>query len=201
MNFISECYNVCVAEKKSQFCYLLPNALQYAERMILYEKTGLCLEDAQKLILLMKIQWRIPKMKFVTITIEDFEELVVLQKAYKIEIGECLPTHGELESLKNAIEQKKIHFYGCRWDNTLVACCSICYTYSTFHYGVSGVLEDFYIQPKYRHQGIARKLVSFAYKQSGVDSLTVGCADCDKAMYQSIGFSVAIGNMLAFEEK
>ena len=30
-------------------------------------------------------------MKFVTITIEDFEELVVLQKAYKIEIGECLP--------------------------------------------------------------------------------------------------------------
>lgn len=139
-------------------------------------------------------------MNFIKITAENFEELVVLQKAYKIEIGEYAPTHTELASLKKAIKNEQIHFYGCRCDTALIACCSICYTYSTFHYGTSGVFEDFYIQPKYRHQGIARKLVSFAYEQSGVDSLTVGCADCDIAMYQSIGFSVPIGNMLAFEE-
>lgn len=50
-DFIYECYNVCVVEKM-EFCYWLPNALQYMERMIVYEKTGMCLEDAQKLILL-----------------------------------------------------------------------------------------------------------------------------------------------------
>lgn len=139
-------------------------------------------------------------MNFIPITTDDFEELAVLQKAYKTEIGESLPTDGELESLKKAIQKEQIHFYGCKWDGTLIACCSVCYTYSTFHYGKSGVFEDFYIQPEYRHQGIARKLVAFAYEQSGVGSLTVGCADCDMPMYQSIGFRIPLGNMLAFGE-
>ena len=50
-------------------------------------------------------------------------------------------------------------------DNSLIACCSICFMYSTFKYGKSGVFEDFYIQPEYRHKGIARKLVAYAYEQ------------------------------------
>ncbi len=137
-------------------------------------------------------------MNFVKVKTEDFEELMILHKAYKIEIGECLPTNAELESLKKSIANEQIHFYGCVCDNALVACCSICYTYSTFNYGKSGVFEDFYIQPEYRHKGIARKLVSFAYEQSGVGSLTVGCADCDIQMYRSIGFKITLGNMLAF---
>lgn len=139
-------------------------------------------------------------MNFVKIKAENLEELLTLQKAYKVEIGEGLPTNVELESLKKAIENEEIHFYGCICDGALVGCCSICYTYSTFNYGKSGVFEDFYIQPKYRHKGIARKLVSFAYEQSGVGSLTVGCADCDMQMYQSIGFKITLGNMLAFAE-
>lgn len=139
-------------------------------------------------------------MNFVKIKAENLEELLTLQKAYKVEIGEGLPTNVELESLKKAIENEEIHFYGCICDGALVGCCSICYTYSTFNYGKSGVFEDFYIQPKYRHKGIARKLVSFAYEQSGVGSLTVGCADCDMPMYQSIGFKITLGNMLAFAE-
>lgn len=139
-------------------------------------------------------------MNFVKIKSENLEELLTLQKAYKVEIGEGLPTNVELESLKKAIENEEIHFYGCICDGALIGCCSICYTYSTFNYGKSGVFEDFYIQPKYRHKGIARKLVSFAYEQSGVGSLTVGCADCDMPMYQSIGFRMVLGNMLAFVE-
>ncbi len=139
-------------------------------------------------------------MDFVKIGTESFEELVVLQKAYKAEIGEPAPTAAELESLKTAMENERIRFYGCRCNHSLVACCSVCDTYSTFHYGSSGVFEDFYIQPKYRHRGIARKLVSFAYKQSSVGSLTVGCADCDLQMYQSLGFKLPLGNLLAFGE-
>ena len=62
------------------------------------------------------------------------------------------------------------------------------------------MFEDFFIQPEYRHRGIARKLVAYAYEQSGVESLTVGCADCDMKMYEAIGFGIPLGNMLAFGE-
>ena len=86
-------------------------------------------------------------MDFVKIKTENFEELTKLQKAYKVEIGECMPTNAELESLRNAIENEQIHFYGCICDKSLIACCSICFMYSTFNYGKSGVFEDFYIQP------------------------------------------------------
>ena len=63
----------------------------------------------------------------------------------------------------------------------------------------SGVFEDFYIRPAYRHQGTARRLVAFAYRESGVSSLTVGCADCDVRMYRALGFTAALGNLLALE--
>ena len=139
-------------------------------------------------------------MDFVKIGTEMFEELMELQKAYKVEIGENMPSDEELESLRNAIEDGQIHFYGCICDNSLIACCSVCNVYSTFNYGKAGVFEDFYIKPEYRHKGIARKLVAYAYEQSGVESLSVGCADCDIQMYQAIGFRISIGNMLAFEE-
>ena len=137
-------------------------------------------------------------MNFVEIKAENFEELMELHKAYKVEIGECMPTCDELKSLRTAIENGQIHFYGCICDNILTACCSICITYSTFNYGKAGVFEDFYIQPAYRHKGIARKLIAYAFEQSKAGSLTVGCADCDVQLYQAIGFEIPLGNMLAF---
>lgn len=60
--------------------------------------------------------------------------------------------------------------------------------------------EDFYIEPECRHRGIARKLLEFSATQSGVGSLTVGCADCDVEMYRALGFSLKLGNMLAYGE-
>ena len=139
-------------------------------------------------------------MEFVKIETEMFEELKSLHKHYKVAIGEDMPGETELESLRKAMEQGYINFYGCICDESLVACCSICVTYSTFHYGMSGVFEDFYIQPEYRHKGIARKLVAYVFEQSKVNSLIVGCADCDIEMYQAIGFDILLGNMLAFGE-
>ncbi len=50
----------------------------------------------------------------------------------------------------------------------------------------------------FRHKGIAHKLVQFAYKESKVSSLLVGCADCDVDMYKALGFNIKIGNMLAY---
>lgn len=139
-------------------------------------------------------------MEFVEIKPEMFDELEKLQKAYKAEIGEQAPTENNLKSLRKAIEQEQIFFYGCICEKVLVACCSICTTYSTFNYEKAGVFEDFYIRPEYRHKGIARKLAVYSYRQSKVSSLSVGCADCDVEMYKAIGFCIPLGNMLAFEE-
>ena len=139
-------------------------------------------------------------MNFVKIETKDFEELKELQAAYKVEIGEDTPTEEDFKRLYRAIENEEIAFYGCRMQGELVACCSISITFSTFNYERAGVFEDFYIKPEFRHKGIARKLVAFAWEQSGVGSLTVGCADCDVEMYKAIGFVIPLGNMLAFSE-
>lgn len=138
-------------------------------------------------------------MEYIRITKDDMDGLKALQIGYKREIGEEPPTEENFESLSEAIQKGRIFFYGCADAGRLVACCSVTPTYSTFQYQTGGVFEDFYIVPEYRHKGIARQLVRFAYRESGVGSLTVGCADCDVKMYQSLGFSVPLGNLLAFE--
>ncbi len=139
-------------------------------------------------------------MEFIHIGVDRIGELWALHQAYKEAIGEDAPAQAEQKSLTEAICQERIHFYGCLLDGALVACCSVCLTYSTFHYGKAGVLEDFYIRPEYRHQGIARRLVAYAREQSGVGSLTVGCADCDVGLYQAIGFTIPLGNLMAWGE-
>ena len=138
-------------------------------------------------------------MEYIRITRDHMDGLKALQLGYKQEIGEISPTDENFDSLSGAISQGKILFYGCMDEGRLIACCSITPAYSTFNYQMGGVFEDFYIVPEYRHRGIARQLVEFAYRESGVDSLTVGCADCDVEMYQSLGFTIPLGHMFAFE--
>ncbi len=138
-------------------------------------------------------------MEYTRIAVSQADALWELQKAYKAEIEEDIPTEQDLYRLKTAMEENRIMFYGA-WDGTTLAgCCSVTIGFSTFRYAASGVLEDFYIRPEYRHQGIAGALVKYAWMDSGTASLTVSCADCDVEMYQSLGFSVRLGNLLAFE--
>ncbi len=122
-----------------------------------------------------------------------------LHKRYKAEIGEDEPDREAFDRLTEAIGKQQILFFGARVGTVLAGCCSVTPGFSTFNYARSGVFEDFYILPEYRHQGIARELVRFAYRESGVNSLIVGCADCDIPMYRSLGFSIPLGTMLAFE--
>ena len=138
-------------------------------------------------------------MEFIRVLADRFSELCALQLAYKAEIGEERPTEEELSRLREAMEAGQILFFGCLREGQLVACCSVTRGFSTFDYRPSGVFEDFYILPACRRQGIAGQLVRFAYRESGVSSLTVGCADCDVEMYRALGFSVPLGNLLAFE--
>ena len=140
-------------------------------------------------------------MEFRRISSGDISELIRLHIAYKAEIGEDAPTDEQLSVLREAITGQRISFFGCEQDNRLVACCSVSVLFSTFDYAAGGVLEDLYIIPEYRHRGIARKLVRFAFDESGVSSLTVGCADCDLPLYRAIGFRIPLGNMLAFDSR
>lgn len=137
-------------------------------------------------------------MNFIKIDTTYFEQLKRLQLAYKVSIGEDTPTNENFKSLYKAISDGKIYFYGCVHNGELIACCSVCLTYSTFNYAMSGVFEDFYIVPEHRHKGLARKLVKYAYDESNIESLTVGAADCDVEMYKALGFFTPLGNMLAY---
>ena len=138
-------------------------------------------------------------MEYRKIDVSHIQQLWELHQAYKAAIGEGSPSGENCGRLKAAMEKDQILFFGAWDEEKLTGCCSVTVGFSTFNYQASGVFEDFYILPEYRHRGIARQLVQFAFRESGVRSLTVGCADCDVQMYQSLGFSVPLGNLLAFD--
>lgn len=127
----------------------------------------------------------------------DMDPLAALHRMYKQEIGEDIPNDDSLKRLAQAIADGRIRFFGAFCDEKLVGCCSVCRIFSTFDYSASGVFEDFFVLPGYRRRGIARALADFAFEESGVSTLLVGCADCDTAMYTALGFNVPLGNMLA----
>ena len=146
------------------------------------------------------------KSEFVRITMDykridasQIEALWKLQRLYKEEIKEDEPDLAGKERMTEAIKANSILFFGAYDEKALIGCCSVTVGFSTFNYLPSGVFEDFYILPEYRHKGIAHQLVQFARLESGVSSLTVGCADCDVQMYKALGFSIPIGNLLAFD--
>ena len=137
-------------------------------------------------------------MTYRKINASEIDALWELQKEYKAEIGEDEPDNTGKKNLADAISKETILFYGVWKENSLIGSCSVTVGFSTFDYMPSGVFEDFFIRSAYRHQGIARQLVEFAYRESGVSSLTVGCANCDVQMYQALGFTITLGNLLAF---
>ncbi len=139
-------------------------------------------------------------MEYGRIPASEIDALWELQRLYKTDIGEDAPDEGGKTRLQAALAADAIRFFGA-WDGpVLVGCCSVTVGFSTFDYQPSGVFEDFYIRPAYRHTGVARALVAFARAQSPVSTLTVGCADCDLPLYRALGFTLRLGNLLAYEE-
>ena len=139
-------------------------------------------------------------MDFLRLNEQDIDSLWQLHCRYKAEIGEDAPTEQDKLCLTDAIRKDVIRFYGCRIGETLAGCCSVTRAFSTFSYSDCGSFEDFYILPEYRHRGTARALVQYAYTESGVASLTVTCADCDREMYLALGFSLPLGTTLAMTD-
>ena len=90
-------------------------------------------------------------MEYSRICAFQIDQLWEFQKAYKAEIGEDQPGDLDRTRLLSALEKEQIIFYGVCSGSILIGCCSVTVGFSTFDYASSGVFEDFYIRPEYRH--------------------------------------------------
>lgn len=134
------------------------------------------------------------------LTVQDLPPLSALQAAYKAEIHEEPHTPEGLARLGEAIAREQILFFGAERGSELIGMVSVSRTFSTFDDRTGGVLEDLYVCPAFRGQDVARALVCYARDHSGVSTLTVGCADCDTALYRALGFTLRLGNLMAWDE-
>ena len=127
-------------------------------------------------------------------------QLRKLENGFLMEIGEAALTEEKQEQLQQAIQKGKITFFLAKRGYRAVGMCSVVRCFSTFSCADTGVFEDFFIEPVFRKQGIARRLALAAQNwcaQQGIESLTVCCAPCDEAMYRSMGFAVRLGTTFA----
>ena len=130
---------------------------------------------------------------------EDWQ-LMKLENGFLTEISEEPLSEEKQQRLKEAVGDGKITFFLAKRGYRAVGMCSVSPCYSTFSCAESGVFDDFYVEPAFRRQGIARQLVSAARnwaEENALSGLTVGCADCDAEMYRALGFETRLGTMLA----
>lgn len=127
-------------------------------------------------------------------------QLTALHLRYKQEIGEALPDEQALRRLGQAIETERILVFGGEEQERLTGICSVIRGFSTFCYDTCGTFENFHILPEARHRGIARELAAFDRQESGVKTPAVGCAPCDRAMYETVALRKKLGELLVWEE-
>jgi GNAT superfamily N-acetyltransferase len=127
-------------------------------------------------------------------------QLLKLENGYLAEIGEEPLSKEGAKRLKQAVCDQKITFFLAKRGTRAVGMCSIVSAFSTFCCCETAVFEDFYVEPVFRGAGIARLLADAACqwcREQGFSSLTVCCAPCDEAMYQSLGFQTRLGSTWA----
>lgn len=150
----------------------------------------------------------LPPVETVPFTVESLKDptdwqLLKLENGFKHEIGEDALTEPQQKALQKAVQEGRITFFVAKRGYRAVGMCSVAAYYSTFSCSDTGVFEDFYIEPAFRGKGIARKLAEAAQnwcRAKGIASLTVCCAPCDEAMYQTLGFDTVLGKTFAYLE-
>lgn len=131
----------------------------------------------------------------------DDWQLCKLENGFRAAIGEEALTEAQQDALKQAVREGRITFFIARRGYRAIGMCSVTRGFSTFTCAEVGTLDDFFIEPVFRKQGIARQLLQTAQSwcgKHGLASLTVCCAPCDEAMYQSLGFHERLGSTFAY---
>jgi GNAT superfamily N-acetyltransferase len=126
--------------------------------------------------------------------------LSLLLNGFKNAVGEAPLTQLEWSALRKGIEEDRITYYIAWQGERAVGVFSLCRTFSSFRCAPVGLFEDFYVLPDVRGTGVARVLAQYArtaVESIGGKTLTVTCAECDREMYQSLGFTEPIGITLS----
>lgn len=127
-------------------------------------------------------------------------QLLKLENSFLAEIGEAPLDEGKQAKLQESVAKGEITFLLARRGPRAVGMCSVVPSFSTFSCGKVGSFDDFYVEPAFRKQGIARRLVQAAQKwcqENSLASLAVCCAPCDEEMYQALGFNTSLGRTYA----
>lgn len=127
-------------------------------------------------------------------------ELVRVENSFLLEIGEEPLDEKRERALIRAIEEEQILFFVARDGEHIVGMGSVVKCFSTFACGMIGIFDDFYVDPAFRGQGVARRIVQAAQRwcsEQGIPSLSVTCAPCDEGMYQALGFHTPLGKTYA----
>lgn len=148
----------------------------------------------------------LPPPETVPITVERLKDasdwqLQKLENSFLAEIGEEILTDEKKERLREAIEKERILFFLARCGHRAVGMCSVAVSFSTFTCESVGTFDDFFVEPVFRGQGVARKLAKAAQEwsvQNDIASLTVCCSQGDEAMYQALGFEVPLGKTFSY---
>lgn len=146
----------------------------------------------------------LPPQEYIAPTVEvllDPEDLWDLESGFLAEIGEEPLDDDKRERLEMGIADQQIVFFVAKRLNRPIGICSVSPCFSTFACGKCGVFDDFFVEPAFRKQGVARLIALAAQdwcREQGYASLTVGCADSDVGMYRNLGFDIRLGTMLAF---
>lgn len=130
-------------------------------------------------------------------------QLHKLENGFLAEIGEGALSDEKKSRLSDAVREGRITFFLARRGYRAVGMCSVSSCFSTFACGPVGVFDDFFIEPVFRHEGIARLLADTAQtwcREQGYASLTVGCSAGDVGMYRALGFETELGTMLAWSK-
>lgn len=149
------------------------------------------------------------KLPFTVVRLSDTEDEHVTWQLHKLEsgflseIGEGHLTGGNRDRLFAAIREGRITFFLARRGYRVVGMCSVAPCFSTFACAAAGVFDDFFIEPAFRRQGIARLLTDAALtwcREQGYASVTVGCSAGDEDMYRALGFKTRLGTLLAWDK-
>ena len=147
----------------------------------------------------------LPPEKTVPITIECLSDpedwqLRRLESGFRQAVGEPVLTREQQSRLAQAVRDGTLTVFLAKRGYRAVGMCSAARCFSAFGCAETGVFDDFYIEPAFRRQGIARMLTQAAQdwaRAQGLSSLTVCCAPCDEGMYQALGFSARLGAAFA----
>lgn len=147
----------------------------------------------------------LPPEKTVPITIECLSDpedwqLRRLESGFRQAVGEPVLTKEQQSRLAQAVRDGTLTVFLAKRGYRAVGMCSAARCFSAFGCAETGVFDDFYIEPAFRRQGIARMLTQAAQdwaRAQGLSSLTVCCAPCDEGMYQALGFSARLGAAFA----